>query len=87
MGDGGIGYPPTLIIYILRAPTKELAPSWVETEEREMRDEKEGMERQRGIIAAASGMSALSTMLPRTKVGGSGSVGPVLVGYVPFVGR
>lgn len=50
------------------------------------RDEKEGMERQRGIIAAASGMSALSTMLPRTKVGGSGSVGPVLVGYVPFVG-
>lgn len=50
------------------------------------RDEKEGMERQRGIIAAASGMSALSTMLPRTKVGGSGSVGSVLVGYVPFVG-
>lgn len=45
------------------------------------------MERQRGVIAAASGMSALSTMLPRTKVGGSGSVGPVLVGYVPFVGR
>lgn len=78
-------YPPLLIICILRALTKELAPSWVETEERE-RDEKEGMERQRGIIAAASGMSALSTMLPRTKVGGSGSVGPVLVGYVPFVG-
>lgn len=31
-------YPPNLIIYILRAPTRELAPSWVETEERE-RDE------------------------------------------------
>lgn len=58
-------YPPNLIIYILRALTKELAPSWVETEERDGRDEKEGMERQRGVIAAASGMSALSTMLPR----------------------
>lgn len=77
-------YPPLLIICILRAPTQRTC-SKLGRDGRE-RDEKEGMERQRGIIAAASGMSALSTMLPRTKVGGSGSVGPVLVGYVPFVG-